>query len=75
MKVKDMIEALSKYDPDLVAIIDVSEGDGYWLGVERVKLGLISRDSDTLYYDADDAIEGEAEDWGGELEEVVSIRV
>ncbi len=75
MKVKDMIEALQKYDPDDDVVISDSEGEGYSLTIERIQIGYVSRDSDALYFDPEDAIEEEGEDWGGELEVVVAIRI
>lgn len=62
MTVKEMIERLSKCHPDMKVILDVSEGDGLWLAIERIGTAYLD-DADTLHYDLDEAIE-----------EVVAIR-
>ena len=75
MKAKEMIEALQKYDPEDKIVISDSEGEGYYLAIERIQTGYISPDSDALYFDPEDAIEDESGDWGGELEEVACIKI
>ena len=75
MKVKDIIERLQKFDPEMDGVIfNEEEVESYYLSVKRISTGYISLDSEELYFDPEDAIENEGEDWGGELEEVACIR-
>lgn len=47
MTVKEMIERLLKCHPNMKVILDVSEGDGLWLAIERIGTAYLD-DADTL---------------------------
>ena len=75
MKVKDIIERLQQFDPEMDGIIfNEEEMESYYLLIRRISTGYISTDSEELYFDPEDAIENEGENWSGELEEVVCFR-
>jgi len=76
MKVKEAIELLKKFDPEMDMVIFNDEGiiKSYYLSIRKISTGYISTDSEELYFDPEDAIENEGESWGGELEEVACIR-
>jgi hypothetical protein len=75
MTVKEIINQLSKFPPDLrVFQYDTQSDHVFYQEVRRIKEGYFSEDSEGLYFDIDDAIESESDDWGGELEEVVVIK-
>ena len=74
MTVKELMEKLSEFEPDMrVFFYDNTGPEGYYAVARRVHEWFFSDDSEELYADWDSAIENEAEDWGGELEPVVVI--
>ena len=76
MTAQQLIDKLSKFPPDLRVFQYnkyVDDSDTF-NEVRHVREGYFSLDSEELYFDIDDAIEEEHEDWGGELEEVIVIR-
>ena len=75
MKAKEIIEILKKYDPNTKVVISDSEGEGYYMAIERITTGYISLYSDSLCFDPEDAIEDEDETCNGELEEVAWIKI
>ncbi len=75
MTVKELIEQLSKFPGDMrVFQFDTQDDHVFYQEARHINEGYFSEDSEGLYFDMDDAIEGEDEDWGGELEEVVVIK-
>jgi hypothetical protein len=74
--VKELRERLNGYEDDVEVIVFFSQDDPFYERACSARTGYIGIENDQMFYDPDDFIEEDydgAEDFSGELEEVLVI--